>query len=197
MRRTQKIVTSPSVTPISLAEAKKQAKVYHDLDDDEITRMISSSTSIVEQYLQRKLITQTWKMYLDSWPSEIELLFGDLQSVTHVKYTDSDESQSTFDSAKYLVDTDNVPGRIVLKTNETWPTDTLSPKNPIEIQFVTGYGDTSASVPADIRNAILWLTSYLYNYRESVVLNNKMNIEELPFNWKSMLYPHRIWGLIL
>lgn len=196
MRR-QKIVTPPAQNPVTLAEAKKQARIYHDFDDDQVTMMIESATAIVEQYLQRKLITQTWKMFLDSFPVEIKVLFGDLQSVTHVKYTDSDEAQSTFDSSKYLVDTDSKPGRIILKTNETWPTDVLSPKNPIEVQFVTGYGDNTTDVPQDIRNAILWITSYLYKYRESVVTNNKMNIEELPFNWKSMLYPYRIWDWII
>lgn len=195
--RKQTIVTPPATIPITLAEAKKQARIYHDSDDDQINMMIESATAIVEQYLQRKLITQTWKMFLDSFPSEIKVLFGDLQSVTHVKYTDSDEVQSTFDSSKYLVDTDSEPGRIILKTNETWPTDVLSPKNPIEIQFVTGYGDSSTNIPQDIRNAILWLVSYLYNYRHGVVTNNKMNIESLPFDWRSMLYPYRIWDWII
>lgn len=195
--RKQTIVTPPATTPITLAEAKKQARIYHDSDDDQINMMIESATAIVEQYLQRKLITQTWKMFLDIFPSEIKVLFGDLQSVTHIKYTDSDEVQSTFDSSKYLVDTDSEPGRIILKTNETWPTDVLSPKNPIEIQFVTGYGDSSTDIPQDIRNAILWLVSYLYNYRHGVVTNNKMNIESLPFDWRSMLYPYRIWDWII
>lgn len=196
MARVQKLITPPASLAVSVADAKKQARISHDHDDDQVENMVKSATAIVEQYLQRKLVTQTWNMFLDSWPTEIKVLFGDLQSVTYVKYTDSDEVQATLDSSTYLVDTDSVPGRIILKDGESWPTDTLSPKNPIEIQFVTGYG-AAADIPDDIRNAILWITSYFYNYRESVVLNNKMNIEELPFNWKSMLYPHRIWDWII
>jgi uncharacterized phiE125 gp8 family phage protein len=196
-RRVQTLVAAPASLPVSVDEAKKQARIYHDDDNSEVERIVYAATASVEQYLQRKLITQTWKMFLDSWPLQIKLLFGDLQSVTHVKYTDSDEVQSTVDSSTYSVDTDSVPGRVVLLNEETWPTDTLSLNNPIEVQFVTGYGDASTDVPQDIRHAILLLFSYLYTYREDVVLNNKMNVEEMPFGGKSLLYPHRIWDWII
>lgn len=192
MRRIQKIVTAPSVYPITRDEAKDQARVTFIHDDDIFDRLIAGAVFHVEQYLQRKLITQTWKMWIDSWPNEIKVLFGDLQSVTHVKYTDENEAQSTLDSSTYLVDTDSVPGRIILKANETWPTDTLSPKNPIEIQFVTGYGDVGSDVPQDIRNALLVMVSDRYTYRESVITNNKMNIEPLPFGVEDLLYPYRV-----
>lgn len=195
-RRVQKIVSGPAEAPITLAEAKKQLRVDWPDDDAEITSKINGAVRSAEQYLQRKLVTQTWKMFLDSWPASIKVLFGDLQSVTHIKYTDSDEAQHTFDSPKYLVDTDSVPGRIILKTGETWPTVTLSPKNPIEVQFVTGYG-AAADVPQDIKDAILITVSDRFNYRENVVTNNKMNIEELPMGTKSMIYPYRVWDWIV
>jgi uncharacterized phiE125 gp8 family phage protein len=195
-RRVQKIVSGPAETPITLAEAKNQLRVDWPDDDAEITAKVNGAVRSAEQYLQRKLITQTWKMFLDSWPASIKVLFGDLQSVTHIKYTDSDEVQYTFDSSKYLVDTDSVPGRVILKTGETWPTDTLSPKNPIEVQFVTGYG-AAADVPQDIKDAILITVSDRYNYRENVVTNNKMNIEELPMGTKSMIYSYRVWDWIV
>lgn len=197
MRRVENLVTPPAVYPVTLAEAKAQSRVTFVEDDDILNRYIAGATLHVEEMLQRKLITQTWKMFLDSWPAEITTLFGDLQSVTHVKYTDEDESQSTLDSSTYLVDTDSVPGRIILKSDESWPTDALSPKNPIEIQFVTGYGDAASDIPQDIRDAILILISDKYTYRESYVTNNKMNIEALPWGIKDMLYPYRVWDWIL
>jgi uncharacterized phiE125 gp8 family phage protein len=196
VKRVQTLVLAPSEFPVILAEAKKQLRIEWTQDDAEITQKINAATLWAEQYLQRKLITQTWKMFLDAWPAEIKLLFGDLQSVTHVKYTDDEESQSTVDSSTYLVDTDSVPGRIVLKSEETWPTDTLSPKNPIEIQFITGYG-AAADVPQDIKDAILIKISDMYNYRENYVLNNKMNVEQLPAGTESLLYNHRVWDWII
>lgn len=196
--RVQKLITPPAVYPVTVEECKAQSRITFPDDDSLIERLIKGRVAHVEQYLQRKLITQTWKMWLDSWPtSEIKVLFGDLQSVTHVKYTDKDEVQNTLDSAEYLVDTDSVPGRIILGYEKTWPTDTLSPKNPIEIQFVTGFGDTADDVPQDIKDAILIMVSDLYTYRESVVTNNKMNIEPLPFGIDALLYPYRVWDWIV
>lgn len=197
IRRVEKIVTPPAAFPVTVDECKAQCRVEFVQDDAIFTRLISGCTFHIEEILQRKLITQTWKMWLDAWPEEIKILFGDLQSVTHVKYTDEDESQSTLDSADYLVDTDSVPGRILLANDTTWPTATLSTRNPIEIQFVTGYGDAASDIPQDIRDAILVTIADRYTYRETVVLNNKMNVESLPFGIIDLLYPHRVWDWIV
>ena len=134
-----KIVTAPVCLPVSLAEAKKHLRVTFDEDDALIRRMISSAVLYCEQYTVRKFITQTWKQYFDVWPTQIIPFFGDLQSVTHIKYTDTDATQSTFSNTLYGVDTNSVPGRVVLNYQQTWPDDDLAPLNPIEVQFVTGY----------------------------------------------------------
>lgn len=199
MRRVAKIVTAPASTPISVAEAKSHMRVSGSDDDTLIGIYVNTATLISEAILQRKLINQTWKMYLDYWPNHIKVLFGDLQSVTHVKYTDSDEGQSTLDSGTYLVDTDSVPGRIMLADGENWPTATLSIRNPIEIQFVTGYGATSAAVPEDIRNAIMLTTAHFYENRENYLVSRiqSVGLAEMPWTAKTLLNNHRVWEWIL
>lgn len=137
------LVTLPSQYPISLAEAKKQVE----LDDDNTTHdtyiksLIMAATGQAEQYLHRRLVSQTWKYYLNGWPIYdcIILPFGKLQSVTSIKYKDEDGTESTMDSGEYIVDIQSEPGRIVLDYEESWPTDTLYPSNPIKIEFVCGY----------------------------------------------------------
>lgn len=192
-RPVSKIVSGPSAPPISLDEAKKQARIYHDDDDDEVESMVLAATASVEQYLQRKLISQRWRMYLDYWSAEIHILFGDLISLDSFKYTDDSGTQEDVDSSIYSTDTISAPGRIILNTSESWPVVTLGNNNPIEVTFTTGYGTETSSVPQDIRHAILLMFSQLYSYRESVVMNNKMNIDEISFDWKAMLYNHRVW----
>jgi len=137
-------------------------------------------------------------MFLDYWPTQIKVLFGDLQSVTHVKYTDSDEVQATLLSSLYLTDTNSVPGRIILKDGENWPTDTLSEMNPIEVQFVTGYGATSAAIPADIRGAILLTVAHFYENREIYVVSraSTLGVSEIPWTAKALLNNHRVWDWI-
>lgn len=199
MRRVAKIVTAPTITPISVAEAKSHMGVTFSNDDTLIGIYVSSATRLCENFLQRKLITQTWKMWLDYWPSSIKVLFGDLQSVTHVKYTDDDESQETLSSSVYLVDVNSVPGRIILKKNQVWPSDTLSPMNPIEVQFVTGYGATAATVPDDIRNAVLLTTAHFYENRELYLVSKlqSLGVAEIPKTANALLQNYRVWDWIL
>ena len=62
------------------------------VEDDLLDGDIEASRERVEDETRRALLTQTWDMHLDEFPAEnfIDLPFGNLQSVTHVKYTESD-----------------------------------------------------------------------------------------------------------
>ena len=188
--------TAPTKRAMTLNSLKDQLYIVADDSyDTHLESLIDSAILYTEQYLCRKLISQTWYAYLDEWPSGdyIEIPFGDLQSVTAVKYTDTDESETTFSSADYIVDTDSVPGRVVLKYGESWPTVTLSPSNPIEIEFVTGYGDDVEDIPAPIIHAMKMLCSQHYEHREPQEITNMINIHSLDYGTKTLLYPYRVW----
>lgn len=148
------IVTSPVYYPLSLAAAKEHLRVDHTADDAYISTLIGVATLKAESYLLRKLITQTWQYFLDYWPHEnyIEIPFGQLNSITHIKYTDTDGTTNTdFDeNDEWTLDADSDPGRAVLSYGETYPTASLATNNPIEIQFVCGYG---AHTPLTITGA--------------------------------------------
>ena len=153
------LVTLPAQYPISLSEAKKQCEI-DDSDtahDTYIKSLIMGATGQAEQYLHRRLVSQTWQLYLDQWPASIILPFGRLQSVTSIKYTDEDGDESTFSSDDYIVDTNSEPGLIELGYQEAWPTDTLYPSNPIKIEFVCGYyiGDSWVKETEYAENALV------------------------------------------
>uniref|UniRef100_A0A6M3K9B5 Putative head-tail connector n=1 Tax=viral metagenome TaxID=1070528 RepID=A0A6M3K9B5_9ZZZZ len=152
------LVTPPTYFPVAIDEAKKHLRVDYSSDDAYITGLIAAATDKVEGYLRRRLVTQTWKIFLDEWPAgDIVLPFGKLQSVTHVKYTDTDGTQSTYYSSAettYMnIDIDSDPGRIKLNYGYSYPTASLSPDNPIEIQFVCGYGDHTPQTITAASNA--------------------------------------------
>jgi len=139
------LVTPPTSLPVTLAETKDHLRIESTFTDDDayIRSLIHVATVQAESITRRKLVTQTWKAFYDDWPKDWKLPYGQLQSVTHVKYTDSDDTVNTdFDEGdEFSVDTDSDPGRIVLKYGETYPGDSLAEQNPIEVQFVCGYGD--------------------------------------------------------
>jgi uncharacterized phiE125 gp8 family phage protein len=185
------LVTAPATIPVTAAEVKTQIKVTGTDDDAEITRLISVATLDIEQFLCRKLITQTWKVYLDYWPAFIKVPFGNLQSVTHVKYTDTDRTQTTLSTDYYDVDTVSVPGQITLKYGQSWPSVALYPLNPIEIQFVTGFGAATTNVPEDIRHAIMWLCGHMDAHRELYLTGTI--IAKIPHTFDALAWRHRVW----
>jgi len=154
-------VTLPSQYPVSLAEGKKQCEI-DDSDtahDTYVKSLIMGATARAEQYLHRRLVSQTWKYYMDQWPGESSIIlpFGRLQSVTSVKYTDYDETETTWDTDDYDVNTQLEPGIITLAYQKTYPTDTLYPTNPIKIEFVCGYyiGSTWVKETVYAENALV------------------------------------------
>lgn len=165
-----KIKTAPTVEPVSIDEAKRHCVI--DLDDtdhdDYINGLITMAREWVESYTWRKLITQTWYAYLDDWPSKdwIELPFGELQSVTSVKYYDTDNTEYTWSTTEYIVGTEYQHGRITLADGYTWPNENLYPSAPIVVEFVCGYGDTAASVPASIKHALKMMIAETFENRE-------------------------------
>jgi len=164
-------------------------------EDTYIGGLITMAREWVEQYTGRRIMDQTWLLYLDSWPQSgaIVLPFGTLQSVTYVKYTDSDGTQNTWDSSEYTVDTDSVLGRIVPSYGEVFPTYTPATVLPIEIKFVCGYGATSASVPEPIRIACRMLVADYYEQRESrSLVTNAMFIDTRFI--ERMLMPYRVFS---
>lgn len=187
--------TGPTVEPISVAEVKEHCRISYDFEDDDnyIDSLITVVRQSTEEFLHRALITQTWQVYMDAWTKTnyIRLPFGSLQSVTHVKYTDTDSTTTTWDTDEYNTDTYSDIGRVVLEYGYTFPTTTLHPQNPIEIQFVCGYGDNSDDVPTPILHAILIKVAEHYENREDSVFGQtqvKMNTV------KSLLYRYILWG---
>ena len=166
--------TVPVKYPVSLKEAKEHLRIEigQTEDDDYINRKIATATEIAEQFLHRRLITQTWYYYLEAWPAgdTIIMPFGKLQSVTSVKYKDEDGDESTWSSDEYIVDIDTDPGEIVLDYNESFPDDTLYPSNAIKIEFVCGYGTSGSDVPSMIRDAMYLIVEDLYENRETIII---------------------------
>lgn len=185
----------PYTEPVSLDEVKDHLRIEFTDHDSQLLGLITASREWVEEYLRRAIVQQTWKYYLQSWPSsdEFELPFPPLQSVTAIKYTDSDDSETTWDSDEYEVDTDSEPGRIVLAYGETWPSTTLHPKNPIEIEYVAGYDDDGGSppdyrvnIPQAIKEALILDIAMHYDMA-------KVDVTLYEERRNALLYPYRVW----
>lgn len=136
------LISGPGRYPVTLAEAKKQVEIAtaDTSHDNYLKKLIADATEFAESFTGRKLIFQTHKLYLANWPSlpYILLPFGQLKSVSTIKYSDSDGNQTTWDSLNYIIRTGDY-GYVALAYGISWPCIVLYPVNPIEIQFSCGY----------------------------------------------------------
>lgn len=188
----RKLITAPDEEPVTVDEAAKHLHIDSDIYADEeeliyIESLITAARQHCESFQARCYITQTWDLYLDEFPEsgEIELPGAPLQSVTWLKYKDSNGTLQTLDSGDYIVDTITEPGRIVLAYGESWPT-LYAEIQAIQIRYIAGYGDASA-VPIAIKHAILLKLTDLYEHRGEDPVD-----ESISGPVEALLWPDRI-----
>lgn len=142
------LITPPTIHPLTLAEVKLHLRDTPDADDALLAGYIAGVVADAEGFLNRALLTSTWDQWMDDWPDKdyIELDNPPLQSVTSVKYYDTDDTENTMDTADYFVDTKSYKGRVSLVYGETWPSETLRPANGVVVRYVAGYASYLGTV---------------------------------------------------
>jgi uncharacterized phiE125 gp8 family phage protein len=186
------VVTGPAAEPVLSADAKTHLRVDTTDDDTYIGTLITVARTSVERWIQRSLITQTRALTLPDWPSVIRLPMGPVKSITHVKYYDSYDVLQTLSASSYQTDLVSEIPRIALAPGESWPTIDDELFNPIIVTYSAGYGDTGASVPAPIKQAILLMIGHFYESREAVTIDSIQRV--LPLSVEMLLSQYDISG---
>lgn len=181
-----KILTQPAVEPVTRTQAIQQTYAESELDKQFLDDAITTARIETERYCDSAFITQTWKQYLDCFPSDIIRLRKDpIQSVTSIKYIDTDGVQQTLvEGTDYQVDTVSTPPRIIPEPGITWPSVEYGRMNAVEIEYIAGYGDTEADVPWPIKKAILMLVGHYYENREEATSDT---VKSVPHGWEAIL----------
>ncbi len=161
--------TAPSTTPVSLAEAKTHLRVTGSDDDTYITTLIDVATQTAEEFLNLKLMSQTWVLYLDEFPDYFDLLIGTLKtaSIGGIKYYNDSNVLTTLADSNYFIDEFHRPARVYFADDFTIP-DTFDRPNAVAVEFTLGFS-TASNVPAPIRQAILLMIGTYYEIRQNVV----------------------------
>lgn len=178
--------------PVTLAEAKVQARVDASLttDDPYITDLITISRQYVEFFAQRSFLDTTWIETFDRFPDEFfRPQRSPLSSVTSIQYVDTDGATQTWAASGYRVDTSTEPGRVGLAWGESFPS-IRAVTNAVTLTYVSGYGTANASVPIIYRMAIKWLLAQMYENRESEVTGTI--VQSFDTQWKSLAGARRI-----
>ena len=186
------IVSAPAVEPITSANIKTKLGIASSDTsvDSQIGWMIPAARRQVESRIGRSLITQTWKMHLDTFPNVIRLPKGKAQTLTHVKYTASDGTLTTISASEYQSDLLSDVPRIAPAYGYEWPQPKTDTFNAVEVQWVAGYGDAASSVPEDIIEALYRIVGHWIN--NQVAIEQGVTITRIPFAVEQMLAPYVI-----
>ncbi len=186
-----KRTTAASQSPITVDVLREHLRLDND-DTTHDTRLLevrSAAVSLVESYLNRPLLTQTFELRLNGFPwSEIELPVYPVQSITSVQYVDTSGSTQTWSSSEYTLDNydDSVRAKVRPVYGEEFPT-TRSDYNVVTVTFDAGWSNP-ASVPQSILRAILLVAGHFFENTEATA---PVSIEEVPLGVTALLSPYR------
>lgn len=186
-----KLISAPASEPVTAAEIITRLGITSgDVSSADMDALIKGARQWAEQYTERAFITQTWEKRLDAFSADgIELARGPVQSITSVKYVDSDGAvQTLVADTDYVFEDYSDPAFVLPAYGTSWP----SPRdeaNAVRVQFVSGYGAASA-VPQPIVNAIVLMVGQALRGQSG--LENNLYPASVPNAAKEMLNPYRI-----
>jgi uncharacterized phiE125 gp8 family phage protein len=171
MMKEYKVVTPPSVEPVTLDELKRHCRVFTDDDGEEayLTSLGKAAREYLEVRTCRSFVSQTIDAALDGFPESsslpIKLLYPPLQSVTSITYVDGSGATQTLAEGDYTV-VSGTPGLVTPAYGESWPATSDRPGSVV-VRFVAGYGD-AAAVPEAAKLCIRWLVGQWYEQRQPI-----------------------------
>jgi len=164
-----KVITAPSVEPVTVAEAKLQTVVGFNTDDVLFALIISAARDHGEALTGRSWAPQTLEVVLDEFPSgKIELDRGPVTGITSVKYIDTDGTEQTLASGTdYDGSTDGLIAYVAPCYDTTWP-ETKATPGAVRVRYAAGW--TAATFPPALKQWMLVRIAGLYAQRESFVV---------------------------
>lgn len=184
------LLSGPAAEPVSLDDAKAYLRLDSDDEDALVTTLVTAARLHVEGTTGRALLTQSWRLVLDDWPSVglLRLPVGPLQSLTAITAYDINGDPVTLSTDGALWDAQAAPSLLYLPAG-FGDGVVLRPFQAIEIDYVAGYGTDPADVPATLRQALLLLVAYWFENRDAVVLAGSGSV--IPSGFDQLVGPYR------
>jgi len=160
-------------------------------EDTYVTGLLYAAQEMAENFLRKKLLTQTLGKLLDEFCNDMVLLpMGPVQEVVGITYIDAYGTSATVDPDLYRVEVRRTPQYVKLHYGISWPDTLFGREDAVEIEYVTGYG-TGENVPAPIRHAILFMVGHFYSNREAVQIGPGIVSLKVPQSAEWLLWPYR------
>ena len=161
-----KLVTGPTQRAILFEETKAHLRVEAPDEDALIMGYIAAAESRIDgpDGIGYALMTQTWKLTLDAFPTtEIKLVLAPVTAVDSITYVDADGDTQTWAASNYRVDLGGDPARVTKAFGISWPTTRLV-TGAVVITFTAGVTNPG-DVPETLRHAMLLMIGDFYTMR--------------------------------
>ena len=147
------LVAGPAVEPVSLADAKAHLRLDGPDENDLVLGLVRAARVSVEAATRLRLVDQTWRVVLDSWPSDgvVALPLAPVRSVSALRIASPGGAPVGHAPALARLDSSGDPPR--LRPDPALPAPGTA-IGGIEIDLVCGFGAAPESVPEPLRLAI-------------------------------------------
>ena len=186
------LVTPPAVEPISLVQAKNWLRIDHAFEDELVTALIASARLVVESAARRMLISQTWRLVMDEWPSgEIAVPLAPVRQVLALRTLNASGAATIVAPTSYVVATAGGIGRIRFLLVPPAPLRKIA---GVEIDVDLGFGTAPSSVPENLKTAMRLLIGRWYEQRGDVESDGAF--ERMPPAVAALIAPYRSMRLV-
>lgn len=169
------IKTGPVGLVVTRADMKNYLNIDSDLWDLLIDRLIGSATTRLERYtgcsFQQKTLVATFMSVADN----VEIPYGPVQTITHVKAIDENGTKTTLtEGSDYVIYGNNFKTINFFESGQS-----------IEIEYVAGY----STLPSDLSLAVMKQVGMDFEYRENTA--GKTTVTELSNGAKQFANSYR------
>lgn len=163
------VTVGPVTAPVSLDEAKAQCRVTGTSHDASLNLYIGAATGMVQKWIGSALVSQTLATTRAAFEASMPLPVAPVQSVA-LTYFDQAGDEQTVPAEDYLlIGAGTLSASIELADGKQWPT-VASRSDAVKAQLTAGY----ATVPDDIKAAILMLVSHQFDNRGLAEISDEM-----------------------
>jgi uncharacterized phiE125 gp8 family phage protein len=165
------LITPPAAEALTLAETKTHLRLDTVDEDDLIARLITVARMHLERSTGLCLMTQRWRLYLDSICEDgiITIARGPVQTIQSVIVYDEVGQASAVSLDGHVLDGIRRPARLMLMQ----PVKPGYAVNGIEIDFTAGFGSAATDVPDTLKRAMLTHVAQMFSCRGVVGIDDQ------------------------
>jgi uncharacterized phiE125 gp8 family phage protein len=192
--------TGPIVNPaVTLADVKTYAFKNTSSYDGKITSLLIPEQQYLEEYIGRKLIDQSWYIYLDAleysdrlqaYNKSITLSTFNVSSIVEVTKYDQFNTGTVETASNYRLSGNQLSDVSMLVYNDTYsPTmNNLRTVDAVRIEVIAGYGLLAADVPGTIIQALSVQIDQKVRFGNKITESSTESFNE---NYQNLLMPYR------